>query len=200
MATPIEEASRRCGSRVEFSATTAKTTSPGCRYFTPSLRASSLQFGGKMEETRTRFWAAMPASRSANSKEVSRSRCFPTPLVKKIRFGTMSFPNSVILRPRNFEVENAQSNTMLCKGNMNLGVGRKKIEKAFSAFPLCKENPGLKESRLLCCDLRDRDGVVLFRSSDRDLGSGLLVERGQRRLVGGIERVDLIADHQGVLR
>ena len=47
-----------------------------------------------MEETRTRFWAAIPASRSANSNEVSRSRCFPTPLVKKIRFGTMSLPNS----------------------------------------------------------------------------------------------------------
>jgi len=35
-------------------------------YFTPSLRASSLQLGGKMEETRTRFWAAMPASRNAS--------------------------------------------------------------------------------------------------------------------------------------
>src|SRR5580692_2192504 len=98
IATPIDDASRRCASRVEFSATTAKTTSPGCRYFTPSLRARSLQFGGKMEETRTRFWAAIPASRNANSKEVNRSRCFPTPLVKKIRFGTMSLPNSVILR------------------------------------------------------------------------------------------------------
>src|SRR5579864_231652 len=89
----MEDASRRWGSRVEFSATTAKTTSPGCRYFTPSLRASSLQLGGKMDETRTRFWAAIPASRSANSKEVSRSRCFPTPFVKKIRLGTMSLPN-----------------------------------------------------------------------------------------------------------
>src|SRR6202035_1964208 len=98
MATPIDDASRRCGSRVEFSATTAKTTSPGCRYFTPSLRAKSLQLGGKMEETRTRFCAAMPASRNANSNEVSRSRCFPTPLVKKIRLGTMSLPNSPVLQ------------------------------------------------------------------------------------------------------
>src|ERR1700751_5301220 len=98
MATPIDEARRRGGSRVEFSATTAKTTSPGWRYFTPSLRASSLQFGGKMEETRTRFCAAMPASRKANSNEVNRSRCFPTPLVKKIRFGTMSLPNSRVLQ------------------------------------------------------------------------------------------------------
>src|SRR5882724_268111 len=120
MATPIDEANSRCASRVEFSATTAKTTSPGLRYFTPSLRASSLQFGGKMEETRTRFWAAIPASRSANSKEVSRSRCFPTPLVKKIRLGTMSLPNSLALQQAKIDSENAQSNTMVCKGNVNL--------------------------------------------------------------------------------
>src|SRR5579871_6007147 len=118
MATPIDDASNRCGSRVEFSATTAKTTSPGCRYFTPSLRASSLQLGGKIDETRTRFWAAIPASRNANSNEVNRSRCFPTPLVKKIRFGTMSLPNSIFLRKS--DCENAQSNTLLCKEKMNL--------------------------------------------------------------------------------
>ena len=46
------------------------------------------------EETRTRFCAAMPASRRANSKDVSRSLCFPTPLVKKRRFGTMLLPNA----------------------------------------------------------------------------------------------------------
>src|SRR5208282_6280341 len=118
MATPIEEARRRWASWVEFSATTAKTTSPGLRYFTPSLRASILQFGGKMEETRTRFCAAMPASRKANSKEVKRSRCFPTPLVKNIRLGTMSLPNAVTSGAKN-EMENAQFNTMLCKEKMN---------------------------------------------------------------------------------
>src|ERR1019366_702023 len=58
-----------------------------------SLRAINLQCGGKIEETLTRFCAAMPASRSANSKEVSRSLCFPTPLVRKMRFGTMFLPN-----------------------------------------------------------------------------------------------------------
>src|ERR1700735_1622446 len=126
MATPIEEASRRCASWVEVSATTANTNSPGLRYFTPFLRASILQFGGKMEETRTRFWAAIPASRKANSKDVSRSRCFPTPLVKKIRFGTMSLPNSVILRKPKMSVENAQSNTGPCKGNVNLQEGGRK--------------------------------------------------------------------------
>src|SRR6266566_2473743 len=100
----MDEASSRCGSRVEFSATTAKTTSPGCRYFTPSLRASNLQLGGKIDETLTRFWAAIPASRNANSNDVSRSRCFPTPLVKKIRFGTISLPNSVILQKENLSL------------------------------------------------------------------------------------------------
>src|SRR6202167_348081 len=94
----MDEGSRRGASRGEFSATTAKTTSPGLRYFTPSWRASILQLGGKMDETRTRFCAAMPASRKANSKEVRRSRCFPTPLVKKIFLGTMSLPNSVSSR------------------------------------------------------------------------------------------------------
>src|SRR5262245_35458525 len=103
MATPILEASRRCGSRVEFSATTAKTTSPWLRYFWPSLREINLQCGGKIEETRTKFCDAMPASRSASSKEVKRSLCFPTPLVRKSRLGTMSLPNSKILRKRRTE-------------------------------------------------------------------------------------------------
>src|SRR5437016_6585756 len=92
MASPMLDATRRCGSRTEFSATTAKTTSPGLKYFSPAVRGISLQLGGKMEETRTRFCAAMPASRSANSKEVSRSLCLPTPLVRKIRLGTSSLP------------------------------------------------------------------------------------------------------------
>src|SRR5215467_6980444 len=140
-------ASRRCGSWVEFSATTANTTSPGCKYFNPCERAISLHCGGKMEETRTRFCAAMPASRSANSKDVRRSRCLPTPLVKKIRLGTMSLPNSVILRQEKFLVENAQSNTRLCKQNMNLQFRNKKIGKARCAFP---------DSELLRCDLCDR--------------------------------------------
>jgi hypothetical protein len=48
-------------------------------------------------------------------------------LVKKIRFGTMSLPNSIALRQRKFCLEKAQSNTLLCKGNMNLQEGIKKI-------------------------------------------------------------------------
>ena len=49
--------------------------------------------GGKMDDTRTRFCDAMPASRRASSNEVKRSLCLPTPLVKKSFFGTMFFPN-----------------------------------------------------------------------------------------------------------
>src|SRR5258707_15775995 len=41
-----------------------------------------------MLDTLTRLHAAIPADRSASSKDVSFSRCFPTPLVKNISFGT----------------------------------------------------------------------------------------------------------------
>src|SRR5208283_900192 len=121
MATPIDEASNRCGSWVEFSATTANTTSPGCRYVSPCDRGTSLQLGGKMDETRTRFCAAMPASRSASSKEVRRSRCFPTPLVKKIFLGTMSLPNAVSSRKLELQLilwSEGQSNTAICEDCM----------------------------------------------------------------------------------
>src|SRR5208283_4090585 len=100
MATPMLEAMRRWASRVEFSAMTAKTTSPRLRRLSPSLRGMSLHRGGKMEETRTRFSAAMPASRRASSKLVRRSLCLPTPLVKKRRVGTMFMPNGKTLRGR----------------------------------------------------------------------------------------------------
>ncbi len=70
------------------------------RYFNPCERGISLHCGGKIDETRTKFCAAIPASRSASSNDVSRSLCFPTPLVKKIRLGTMSLPNSLFLRLR----------------------------------------------------------------------------------------------------
>lgn len=41
-----------------------------------------------MEDTRTMLHAAMPALRKASSKLESRSRCFPTPFVRKIFFAT----------------------------------------------------------------------------------------------------------------
>src|SRR6202051_2067866 len=56
--------------------------------FNPSLREINLQLGGKIEETRTMLHAAIPAFRSANSKLESRSRCFPTPLVRNIFLAT----------------------------------------------------------------------------------------------------------------
>src|SRR5437588_3770314 len=98
------EAIRRWGSRLEFSATTAKTTSPGLRYLRPSLREISLQWGGKIDETRTRLVAAIPASRNANSKEVRRSLCLPTPFVRKMRFGTMFSPTDVVLQEIGIDV------------------------------------------------------------------------------------------------
>src|SRR5215469_13826814 len=79
---------KRCGSRVEFSLITVKATWPGLRCFKPSLREISLQFGGKIEETRTMLHAAMPALRRANSKLESLSLCLPTPFVRKIFFAT----------------------------------------------------------------------------------------------------------------
>jgi len=84
-----------------------------------------LQLGGKMEETRTRFWAAIPASRNANSKDVNRSRCFPTPLVKNIFLGTISLPNALASGTQIYESENAQFNTMVCKESVNLRQSQK---------------------------------------------------------------------------
>src|ERR1700730_8657156 len=88
MATPTVAAMRRCGSRVAASDMTTKVTWPGSRSFIPWARERMRHLGGKMLDTRTRLHAAMPADRSASSKEVSFSRCFPTPLVKNISCGT----------------------------------------------------------------------------------------------------------------
>jgi hypothetical protein len=88
MATPHEAAIKRCGSRVEFSLITTNVTCPGLNSFMPSARGINLQRGGKMLETRTKLQAAMPADRNASSKLASFSRCFPTPFVRNIRFGT----------------------------------------------------------------------------------------------------------------
>jgi hypothetical protein len=82
------EAIKRCGSFVEFSLITVNATCPGLICFNPSLREINLQFGGKMEETRTMLQAAIPAFLKANSKLESLSRCFPTPLVRNIFLAT----------------------------------------------------------------------------------------------------------------
>jgi hypothetical protein len=56
--------------------------------FNPSLREISLQFGGKIDDTRTMLHAAIPALRRASSKLESRSLCLPTPLVRNIFLAT----------------------------------------------------------------------------------------------------------------
>jgi hypothetical protein len=88
---------------VEFSLMTVNATWPGLMCFKPSLREINLQFGGKIDETRTMLQAAIPALRRASSKLESRSRCLPTPLVKNIFLAT----NAIVpVRGlREFEVE-----------------------------------------------------------------------------------------------
>src|SRR5215468_2984099 len=87
-AKPMLAAIKRCGSFVEFSLITVNATCPGLMCLRPSLREISLQFGGKIDETRTILHAAIPALRSASSKLESRSLCLPTPLVKNIFLAT----------------------------------------------------------------------------------------------------------------
>src|SRR5919201_2931260 len=98
IATPTVAAIRRCGSRVAASDITTKVTWPGSRRFMPCARERIRHLGGKMLETRTRLQAAIPADRSASSKEVSFSRCFPTPFVKNISLGTN--PTTLMLLAR----------------------------------------------------------------------------------------------------
>src|SRR5208337_3931629 len=87
-ANPMLAAISRSGSFVEFSLITVNATCPGLISFNPSLRDINLQFGGNIEDTRTMLHAAIPALRSASSKLDSLSRCFPTPLVRKIFLAT----------------------------------------------------------------------------------------------------------------
>src|SRR5207248_6864787 len=61
-----------------------------------------LQCGGKIDETRTRLNCAMPALRSAISKLESFSRCLPTPLVRKIFFGTYALLIAPVGPPNTF--------------------------------------------------------------------------------------------------
>jgi hypothetical protein len=55
--------------------------------------------------------------------------------VKNIRLGTMSLPNSVASGTRKIVDRDAQSNTMLCKGKMNLLLPEKKWREAAGAVP-----------------------------------------------------------------
>jgi hypothetical protein len=80
IATPIDEAIRRLGSWVACSASTQWTIAPGRSIVLPLARGTTLQFGGKMLETRTRLYFSICASRSAFSNDCSFSLCVPTPL------------------------------------------------------------------------------------------------------------------------
>src|ERR1043166_9580286 len=109
MATPTVAAMRRWGSRVAASDMTTKVTCPGSRRLAPWARERIRQPGGKMLETRTRLHAAIPAERNASSNDVSFSRCFPTPLVKNISFGT----NPTTSRSSGCRTGNQNGNTYL---------------------------------------------------------------------------------------
>src|SRR5689334_16154109 len=61
---------------------------PGFNNLMPSFFEMSLACGGKIDDTRTRLYCAIPAERRAISKLDSFSRCFPTPWVRKIFFVT----------------------------------------------------------------------------------------------------------------
>src|SRR3990167_9177201 len=83
MAHPIEAATNLFGSFVSFLAITQKTIWPGFKRGRPFSFGIFLHPGGTMLETPTKLNLAMPASRKASSKEVSRSFAIPTPLVKR---------------------------------------------------------------------------------------------------------------------
>src|SRR5438270_7358096 len=84
---------------------TTNVTCPGASRFMPWARERMRHLGGKMLDTRTRLHAAMPADRNASSNEVSFSRCFPTPLVKNISFGTKPTTLTLLARPRRVQTQ-----------------------------------------------------------------------------------------------
>jgi len=98
MATPTEDATRRCGSFVALRAITTNVISPGWIIFKPFSRVTSLHPGGTMLETLTRFAICIPASRKANSNDWSCSLCLPTPFVKKKYFGIMCLSENMDYR------------------------------------------------------------------------------------------------------
>src|SRR6185503_445521 len=91
---------------------TTKVTCPGSRRLAPWARERMRHLGGKMLDTRTRLHAAMPAERSASSNEVSFSRCFPTPLVKNISFGTKPTTLTLLVAAAESGMENTNFPTV----------------------------------------------------------------------------------------
>ena len=68
-----------------------------------------------------------------------------------------------------------------------------------SRIPPCKGEGCLAETLLASRYRSDGDGIAIESAGDLSVGAGELVERGERGLVVGIERVNLVANHQGVL-
>src|ERR1700683_4117780 len=104
---------------------TQKATWPYLRCFNPSLREINLQYGGKIEETRTMLHAATPALRSASSKLESLSRCFPTPLVRKILVATNAIFRAGLwllcsCEPEKFYVTKINKKVHECQRKLNL--------------------------------------------------------------------------------
>src|SRR6266446_4090655 len=78
---------RRPASLVSDRAMTQNVISPGRNVATPAARLISSHWGGRIDETETRFCCSMSASRSAYSNAVSAWRCTPTPWVRNTLLG-----------------------------------------------------------------------------------------------------------------
>src|SRR5512137_546406 len=86
----MDEAMRRPCSLVSERASTQKVIAPGESNCTPSWRLTTLQRGGRIDDTVTRFCWATPAWRSASSNDLSLYLLRPTPRVRNIFVGTRS--------------------------------------------------------------------------------------------------------------
>jgi hypothetical protein len=140
----------------------------------------------------------------------------------------MSLPNAVSSGARKIRQKNAQFNTMLCKGKMNFVFAKRKMAgNRWRGFPpLCPAHVGggPRAKSIQCittlaavykkmtfaafCEpeawsLRgygaDLNGVAFQSAGYSGILAGLLVERGQSRLVGGVQDIDFLAYDQSVL-
>src|SRR5712692_8762637 len=106
-------------------------------------------FGGKMLETRTRLQAAIPADRNASSNEVSFSRCFPTPLVKNISFGTN--PTTLTLLARLSPDQTVGSSALGGGPSPPLPVGQTRSYRKTSSQRVCPTGTQHGKHRLSHC-------------------------------------------------
>src|SRR5262249_1453100 len=66
---------------------TQNVVSPGRSVAAPLVRLMRSHWGGRIDETETRFCCSMSASRNAYSNAVSAWRCTPTPCVRNTLLG-----------------------------------------------------------------------------------------------------------------